>query len=170
METSVKEPRRSKSNLLVDGVIKTSLRVRGTTRSNKTPKIGQVRFFSRFLLVTLLFCLGSIVWLSQTSTLVSLSYDISKMEKQKAQLDTDAQRLQSQIAEYESLSRVEEEAKSKLGMVPAKNSIYVNIPASKPENAPVSTNPNLAPTTDWWQDLRGMLPQQTKSPDATPGS
>ena len=169
MEMSVKEPRRAKSTALVDGVIKTSLRVRNA-RAKKTPKAGQARFFSRFILVTLLICLGSIVWLSQTSTLVSLGYDVTRMEKQKADLDTAAQRLQSQIAEYESLSRIEDEAKSKLGMVPAKNSIYVNIPASQPESTPASTNPNLAPTTDWWQDLAGMLPPQTKSSDATPGS
>ncbi len=168
MEMSVKEPRRGKSTALVDGIIKTSIRVRGA-RAKKTPKTGQVRLFSRFLLVTLLICLGSIVWLSQTSTLVSLGYDITRMEKQKVNLDIAAQRLQSQIAEYESLTRVEDEAKSKLGMVPAKNSVYVNIPASKPESTAASTNPNLAPTTDWWKDLAGLLPQQTKSTTTTPG-
>lgn len=169
MEMSVKEPRRGKSTALVDGIIKTSIRVRGT-RANKAPRTGQVRFFSRFILVTLLICLGSIVWLSQTSTLVSLGYDVTRMEKQKADLDIASQRLQSQIAGYESLSRIEDEAKSKLGMVPAKNSVYVNIPASQPESTPASTNPNLAPTTDWWQDLAGLLPQQTKSTTTTPGS
>lgn len=172
MAMQVKEPRRGRATALVEGLVKTSDRARGK-KSNltKTSKTGQVRFFSRFLLVTLLICLGSIVWLSQTSTLVSLGYDIARMEKQKAELDIAAQRLQSQIADYESLSRIEDEAKSKLGMVPASKTIYVKIPASQPDSTPpASTNPNLAPTTEWWKDLVEMLPQQaTATPTATPG-
>lgn len=176
MAMQVKEPRRGRATALAEGLVKTSDRMRKnpliTPTTNKTPKTGQVRFFSRFLLVTLLVCLGSIVWLSQTSTLVSLGYDIARMEKEKAQLDTDAQRLQSQIADYESLSRIEDEAKSKLGMVPASKTIYIDIPASQPASTPPSaTNPNLAPTTDWWKDLIEMLPQQAQnSPTATPGN
>ena len=177
MAMQVKEPRRGRATALAEGLVRTSDRMRRNpliTTSKKTPKTGQVRFFSRFLLVTVLICLGSIVWLSQTSTLVSLGYDIAKMEKEKAQLNTDAQRLQSQIADYESLSRIEDEAKSKLGMVPASKTVYINIPASQPEaTPPSSTNPNLAPTTDWWKDLVEMLPQQAKSTPtatATPGN
>jgi cell division protein FtsL len=169
MEMPVKEPRRAKSNALVEGIVKTSDRVRGI-RPTKTPKTGQVRLASRFILVTLLVCLGSIVWLSQTSTLVSLGYGIARMEKQKAQLDVDAQRMKSQIAQYESPQRIEEEAKSKLGMVPAQNAVYVNIPASPPESTPAaSTNPYIAPVTKWWQELTGMLPQPTKS-TTSPGN
>ena len=173
MAMQVKEPRRGRSTALVDGLVKTSDRVRGSrSNSNKIPKTGQVRFFSRFLLVTLLICLGSIVWLSQTSTLVSLGYDIARMDKQKTELDIAAQRLQSQIADYESLSRIEDEAKSKLGMVPASKTVYVQIPANPPDSTPsASTNPNLAPTTEWWKDLVEMLPQQaTATPTATPGN
>lgn len=175
MAMQVKEPRRGRATALAEGLVKTSDRMRKNpliTPTNKTPKTGQVRFFSRFLLVTLLVCLGSIVWLSQTSTLVSLGYDIARMEKEKAQLDTDAQRLQSQIADYESLSRIEDEAKSKLGMVPASKTIYIDIPASQPASTtPSATNPNLAPTTDWWKDLVEMLPQQAQNtPTATPGN
>ena len=174
MAMQVKEPpRRGRTTALVEGLVKTSDRVRGTrTNSNKPPKTGQVRFFSRFILVTVLICLGSIVWLSQTSTLVSLGYDIARMEKQKAELDSDAQRLQSQIADYESLSRIEDEAKSKLGMVPASKTVYIEVPANSPDATPAApANPNLAPTTDWWKDLVEMLPQQaTATPTATPGN
>jgi cell division protein FtsL len=170
MEMPVKDPRRGKSTALVDGIVKTSDRVRGI-RSNRAPKTGEVRLATRFLLITLLVCLGSIVWLSQTSTLVSLGYGIAGMEKQRAQLNIDAQRLQSQIAQYESIKRIEDEAKNKLGMVPAKNSVYVKIPAIQPESTPAaSTNPYLAPDTEWWKDLRGILPQQTKSVTTTPGT
>lgn len=169
MEMPVKEPRRARSNALVESIVKTSDRVRGI-RPTKAPKTGQLRLASRFILVTLLVCLGSIVWLSQTSTLVSLGYGIARMEKQKAELNIDAQRMQSQIAQYESLQRVADEAKSKLGMVPASNSVYVNIPAGQSESTPAaSTNPYLAPDTAWWQELTGMLPQPTKS-TTSPGN
>lgn len=172
MAMQVKDPRRGRPGALVEGLVKSPDRVRGKmSLSPRTPKTGQVRFFSRFLLVTVLICLGSIVWLSQTSTLVSLGYDIARMEKQKAELDTAAQRLQSQIADYESLSRIEDEAKSKLGMVPASKTIYIEMPPNQTETSPsAGANPNLAPTTDWWKDLVEILPQQPKNtPTATPG-
>src|SRR5438105_6731655 len=107
------------------GIAKAQQRVREATIN-----FGRVRLAWRFILVAMLICLASIVWLSQTSTIVSLGYDIEKLDKQEVLLNRQSEQLQSQVAEYENLARVEEEAKSKLGMIPAKNVVYVKVPAN----------------------------------------
>lgn len=129
-------------------------------RKRLVAKAGQVRLAWRFILVTVLICLASIVWLSQTSKIVSLGYDIERMEKQKAVLNRQAEQLQSQVAQYENLKRVEEEARTKLGMIPAKNVVYLKIPANLlPINHETNPNNALAPVNDWWRELTEMLPR-----------
>ncbi len=140
-------------------------------KANLTMRASRMRMAWRFMLVAVLVSLASIVWLSQTSTIVSYGYNIERLEKQKIELDRQASQLQVQIAQYENPKRVDEEARSKLGMVPAKNSVYVKVPAGQTEVAPeTNSNSLLAPVNDWWRELTEMLPRPFRgSAPAEPG-
>lgn len=142
------------------GITRTTERLRAISRINLLQRARQIRLAWRFILIAMLVCLASIVWLSQTSTIVSYGYNIEKMDKQMTALNQQAEQLQSQVAFYENLARVEEEAKTKLGMIPAKTVIYLKIPSSP--LAPATTdkkNSKLAPVNDWWRELTEMLPR-----------
>ncbi len=151
-------------------------------RATLTMRAGRVRLASRFILMAILACLASIVWLSQTSTIVSLGYQINDVDKQMTQLNRQAEQLKSQIAQFENLKRIEEEARGKLGMVPVKNVVYIKVPVINADKARVaadytepdahsaaSPNPLLVPVNDWWRELAEMLPRQESTaakPDA----
>lgn len=127
-------------------------------------RLGRIQMAWRFILVSLLVFLASIIWLSQTSTLVSLGYEINRIDKKVQTLDREAEQLQAEIAQYETLSRIEDEAKTKLGMQKAKNIVYVKVPAAVSQ-----AQTNSAPTSSvagnfWWRELLEMLPKSpTKS-------
>lgn len=149
------------------GVVKASERVKAA-RAGITRRAGQMRMAWRFVLVAILVSLASIVWLSQTSTIVSYGYEIEKLEKQKVTLNRQSEQLQSQVAQYENLKRVEEEARAKLGMIPSKNSVYVKVPTSHDQSTgPVVGKSNLAPVNDWWRELTEMLPRPFRVNDQT---
>jgi cell division protein FtsL len=160
--------------------------VRGTTRGNNTVgraqdrlraartrltmQASRIRLAWRFMLIAILVCLGSIIWLSQTSAIVSLGYETENLEKQKVVLDRQATQLQAQVAQYEDLQRVQEEA-TKMGMVTPKSKVYVTVTGSVSQPAPeTSSNSQLAPVNDWWRELTEMLPRPFRgSVPANPG-
>jgi len=161
MNLSKSEPRvsRARGNNLIN---KAQGRLQAA-RNRLTMKASRIRLAWRFILIAILISLGAIIWLSQTSTLVSLGYETENLDKQEVLLDRQATQLQAQIAQYEDLNRVENEAKTKLGMVPAKNKVYVKIPANQVEDTPeTSSNSLLAPVNDWWRELVEMLPRPFK--------
>ena len=69
----------------------------------------------------------SLLYLTQASRVAATGYDISSAEDRKAQLLRDQQKLRAQIAEQQALSRVENEAAGRLGMVPAPPPDYVRV-------------------------------------------
>jgi cell division protein FtsL len=126
-------------------------------------RASRIRLAWRFILVAILISLAAIIWLSQTSTLVSLGYETENLDKQEVLLDRQATQLQAQIAQYEDLNRIEDEAKTKLNMVPAQKKVYVKVPANQiEESAATSSNSKLAPVNDWWRELLEMLPRPFK--------
>ncbi|HEX2912781.1 MAG TPA: septum formation initiator family protein [Chloroflexia bacterium] len=166
MEVPIQKTRRTGSSgpttPLSGGVAKAQDRLRAA-RANLTMRASRVRLAWRLILLALLFALAAIVWLSQTSTIVKLGFDIENFERQKVVLDRQAEELKSQIAQYESLQRVEEEARTKLGMIPAKTTIFVKVPGytAQPEQSGSSTSTAIA-GNDWWRELSKMLPPTTK--------
>jgi hypothetical protein len=110
-------------------------------------------------LVGLLISCGGLLWLNQTSTIVSLGYEMQNIDKSVIQLNRQAEILQSQVASFENLKRVEEEAKSKLGMVQATKFIYVKVPQTEASSEQGQANPKLYPVNDWWRELTEMLPR-----------
>lgn len=129
-------------------------------------QLQKVRLAWRIVLVATLVTLAGIVWLSQTSTVVELGYQIDNIQKQEATLNQQAQQLQAQIATYENPTKIEQLAKSKLGMVypDAQHVVYVKVPSSY--NQPDDTsqiqqdsNPDLSQVNKWWRQLTNSLPQ-----------
>ena len=127
------------------------------------------------MLVVLLLSVGGIVWLSQTSTLVTLGYDVERMKDAGAVLDTKAQVMQRQIADYTNPVRIEKEAREKLGMIPATQKVYLTVKSVTP-SAPIATDASLAdmratqaanrtgndktaPVDRWWREMLEDLPE-----------
>lgn len=124
-------------------------------------RLARIQLAWRFILVALLFFLASIIWLSQTSTLVSLSYEINRLDKKAQTLNREAEQLQAEIAQYETLARIEDEAKTKLGMVQAKNIVYVKVPAAIGQAQAKIELDKLTSSNYWWRELSEMLPKST---------
>jgi cell division protein FtsB len=149
------ENRKSASRRVASGMLPRNRRV-------VQEQLGRLQMPWRFTLVTLLVSLAAIIWLSQTSTLVSLGYRIGDMEREMIVLNRDAEQLRSQIAQYENPVRVEEIARTKLGMVQATKVVYVKVPAGPVRDARNSTDARLYPINAWWRELRESLPQLNK--------
>ena len=159
MDFPMPRPRRNELNGA--GVTRTAGRVK-TAGKSLSARTGRLRLAWRFILVTVLVCLAALIWLNQTSTLVSLGYNIEKMNKQEIQLGRQAEELQSQVARYENLQQIENEARTKLGMIPSKQVVYVKVPAGQTTTDQTKTSSGeLSPVTDWWRDLSGLLPRST---------
>ncbi len=172
MELPMRERRRGSGKKSALDTSESSSRVQAAA-NRLTVRVGGIRLAWRFILVAVLVALASIIWLSQTSTLVSMGYEIENMQKQKVVLNRQAELLQSQIAQYENPRRIEDEARSKLGMVPAKNSVYVKVPPAQAQAAQeTQTNPDLTgPVTVWWRELVEMLPRSFRAgPNTTDNS
>lgn len=127
----------------------------------------KMRLAWRLILIALLCCLAAIIWLNQTSTIVSVGYDLDKIEKQEALLNQQAEAMNTEIGHYTSLRQIDQEARDKLGMVEATKFVYLDIP-SAPDSATngTNTNPYLYQISDWWRILSQMLPSPWK--DALP--
>ncbi len=142
-------------------------------RTEFRQRMQRLRLASRVILVGLLISFAGILWLSQTSSIVALGYDMQKIDKRVIELNREAEVLQSQVAAFENPKRVEDEAKGKLGMVPATKYIYVKVPPSEvqtDENG--RDNPKLYPVNNWWRELTEMLPRpwQNSAPSQKPVS
>ena len=151
-----------------------TLSIGGATFNEKTQaarqqikaQLRRIRLAWRLVLVALLLTLAGIIWLGQTSAVVSLGYQIDNIHKQEVVLDRQAQVIEAQIATYESPAKIEQEAKTRLGMIypDAKHIKYLNISASASNNVQAvsdqaaDTNPQLAQVSDWWRQLTGALP------------
>jgi cell division protein FtsL len=114
---------------------------------------------TRVILFGLLISCAGLLWLNQTSTIVALGYDTQNIDKKITQLNRQAEILQSQIAAFENPQRVEEEAKSKLGMVPATKFVYEKVQPTASQTEAGTNNPKLYPVNDWWRELTEMLPK-----------
>jgi cell division protein FtsL len=128
-------------------------------RNGLAERVRQLRLASRVILVGLLLSFAGIIWLNQTSTIVSIGYDMQNIDKKIITLNRQAEILQSQVAEFENLKRVEEEAKNKLGMVTATKFVYVKVPQTEAPSDNGAANPKLYPVNDWWRELTEMLPR-----------
>ena len=85
----------------------------------------------RFLLAVALVCVVSLLYLMQTSRVASENYRLQAAESRHTDLMRENQRIQLDIANLRSLSRVDDIARHKLGMVPVGTGyLYVQVDTS----------------------------------------
>ena len=85
----------------------------------------------RFLLAVALVCAVSLLYLMQTSRVASENYRLQAAESRHTDLMRENQRIQLDIANLRSLSRIDDIARHKLGMVPVGTGyLYVQVDTS----------------------------------------
>lgn len=159
MEVPMQEPKAATLGTRARARLSQQRGVGGRLRNELAQRVKQVRLASRVILVGLLLTFAGIIWLNQTSTIVSLGYDMQNIDKKIITLNRQAEIMQSQVATFENPKRVEDEAKGKLGMVPATKFVYVKVPETQAQAEPSSDNPKLYPVNNWWRELTEMLPR-----------
>ena len=113
------------------------------------------------ILVTIvLIALSSLLYLTQASNVAATGYDITYAQDQRARLERDVQQLSLRAAQLQALNRLETEATTRLGMVPAP------VPEYLPQrDAPIDVEAALARAerearhvpTGWRQQLAALL-------------
>ncbi|MER3420008.1 MAG: hypothetical protein C4290_05565 [Chloroflexota bacterium] len=100
----------------------------------------------------------------QSSNLTTTGYEIRALEQRRSDLQAAIYNAQVDIAYLGSLERIEREARSRLGMVPAERtvSVQVNVSPPPPRRIPARYLPEPPPTptrrTGFWERLPARLP------------
>lgn len=85
-----------------------------------------------FTIVALAISLIGLLYLVQTSQVASLGYEVSRLERERADKALENQRLTWELSRYQSLPEVERQATGRLGMEPLEqvaDRMYLTIPA-----------------------------------------
>jgi len=111
--------------------------------------------------------LAGLLLLLQTGRLITSSYDIRHLEQERARWQARNQLLEAEVSALKSLDRIEQVAKEKLGMVPAKQQFYVTLtPLETAEAAAQPEQPLQAgtdPFSDWWGDFLTLIGFQERA-------
>ncbi len=100
----------------------------------------------------------------QTSNAATSGYELRALERERADLGAQVRTLEAQIAQSAGEGQLRELAIARLGMVPAKDSlrIEVDVPApalpALPERYVVRPQPSQPPPASWWEQALSMLP------------
>ncbi len=101
----------------------------------------------------------------QDSDETAQGYRIRELEQQRADLEAQIYQSQSQIAQLGALARIDGDARSRLGMIPAQREIAVpvSVPMPRANTLPISYLPQAQPPApqlheSLWQRLRRLLP------------
>lgn len=117
--------------------------------------------------VVLLGIAAAAMQVNQYSRATSTSYAIDALAHERASKQAENQELEAQVAQLASLARVEQDARTRLGLVPARRTIYldVNQPApARDDAAPASYQPPQAPSapkahhTPLWKRPLKLIP------------
>lgn len=105
--------------------------------------------------------MGSLLLLMQTARVAALSHEVRQLHQTKEDWQRRNAQLTAEIAALASLNRIEQEARSRLGMVPATSHFFVTVerPPSAPEE--IKTQSYSGETTvtiehqnsPWWENL-----------------
>ena len=101
----------------------------------------------------------------QSSGFANTGEQIRKLEGQRVEASAQVHELEAEVAALSSLDRVERNARDRLGMVPARNIVYVQVDVPAPAD-PLLPRPALGPNTPpaqlpakpLWQRLFDHLP------------
>jgi hypothetical protein len=78
-------------------------------------------------LAAVLLGIASLFYLTQTSEVATTGYSIQELQLQESDWELRNEQLSLEVAKARSLSVVESEATKRLGMVPAKNVVYLQV-------------------------------------------
>jgi hypothetical protein len=101
----------------------------------------------------------------QSSDETAQGYRIRQLELQKADVEAQIYQTQSQIAQLGALSRIDGDARTRLGMIAVQREVAISVPVPMPssDSVPTSYLPQApggrpAPGESFWQQLRHLLP------------
>ncbi len=101
----------------------------------------------------------------QTSDATSRGYQIQQLEQQRLTLEAQVHQKEAEIAGLSSLDRIEREARTRLGLVPAGNRLYMEMSEPVPQEqllpsrfAPPEEASPAAHGRSWWRRLLDFLP------------
>jgi cell division protein FtsL len=101
----------------------------------------------------------------QTSNATTAGYSLSRLETNKMEVQAEVHQLEADVASLTSMERIEQEARGRLGMVPAESTLTLEVHKQPPEQQLVPrrflSTEEEAPTTEsqpWWRELLGFLP------------
>lgn len=100
----------------------------------------------------------------QTSNVTNAGYHIQRLEQERLQWQARVHQVEAEVASLSSLERIEQEARGRLGMVPAERRLYLEMNAPVPTHQllPTRFSPPEAPeqrsSEPWWRDLLDLLP------------
>ncbi|MCX2727288.1 hypothetical protein OO015_07225 [Thermomicrobium sp. 4228-Ro] len=111
-----------------------------------------------WLLLTLVLVGGlaglCLLYLEQTNRVVELGYELTRLQRDREQVSLEVAALRYQLAQRQSLARVEELARREYGMVPLRRAEALAV--ERPVPAPDPT-PAPAPQRRWWERVRDAL-------------
>jgi hypothetical protein len=126
------------------------------------------RSFKRAVALTatlVLVVLAILLPVMQSSDEAAQGYRIRGLQRQKADLEAQIYQTQSQIAQLGALSRIDNEAHARLGMVTVTREVSVSVSVPVPEvrplpNAylPAAPSPTPVARESVWQKVRHLLP------------
>lgn len=112
--------------------------------------------------------LASLWQVLQTSDATTTGFEIQRLERQRDTLQAQVHSLEAEVAELSSLSRIDREARDRLGLVPPARTVYLKVDQPVPERQGIPTRYQPAPVEDaalapppesWWRGmLRALLP------------
>ena len=99
----------------------------------------------------------------QSSSSVNTGRTLLLLEQQEIDLRASVHALEAQVAALSSLDRVERAANERLGLVPPKETLYLEVAAAAPRGliGPPSLTGVVAPAPEsvaWWQRILRLLP------------
>jgi cell division protein FtsL len=108
-------------------------------------------------------CLG-LLQVAQTSSATTTGYNLQRLEIERSATQAEVHQLEAEVAVLTSIDRIDREARGRLGMVPAGNTMTLEVHKQPPEQQLVplrflteSRAPQVE-SSSWWQKLLNLLP------------
>lgn len=101
---------------------------------------------------------------AQTSSATTTGYNLQRLENERSATQAEVHQLEAEVAVLTSIDRIEREARGRLGMVPAGNTMTLEVLKQPPEQKLVplrflfESKAPEASTSSWWQKLLNLLP------------
>lgn len=126
------------------------------------------RISAKYVLVAagVLAMLFALLQVNQFSKLTSTGYEIDQLNRARAAKQSENHALEAEVAQLTSLSRIDREARERLGLVPPARTQYLTVhgaqPVTRPSAPRLSAQPPAAhapdPRTPWWKRAAGLIP------------